>query len=107
MVLQNHVILQNETPARLHFTDHHIERRTITDSNTGLPSMRNVLVFDVDRLNGQSVGAIFSTMAEKLALQFQPYLSDKSYSRYEVIITQNGEGFQRKWTVQFIPTASR
>ena len=104
MVLQNHVILQNGVPARMHFTDHHIERRTITDPNTGQPSIRNVLVFDVDRLNGASVGAIFSTMAEKLALQFEPYLSDKSYTKYEVIITQNGEGFLRKWSVQFIPS---
>jgi hypothetical protein len=91
----------------MHFTDHHIERRTITDPNTGLPSIRNVLVFDVDRLNGASVGALFSTMAEKLAMQFEPYLADKSYSKYEVIITQSGEGFLRKWMVQFIPSVPR
>lgn len=107
MVLQNHVILQNGIPARMHFTDHHIEKRTITDPNTGLPSIRNVLVFDVDRLNGSSVGALFSTMAEKLALQFQPYLGDKSYKSYEIIITQNGEGFTRKWMVQFVPFTTR
>ena len=107
MVLQNHVILQNGVPARLHFTDHHIERRTITDPNTGLPSMRNVLAFDVDRLNGVAVGAIFSTMAEKLAGQFEPYLGDKSYMSYEIIITQSGDGFTRKWMVQFIPMTTR
>jgi hypothetical protein len=107
MVLQNHVILQNDIPARLHLTDHHIERRTITDPVTGGPSIRNVLVFDVDRLNGAAVGALFSTMAEKLAGHFEPYLKDKSYRNYEVVITQSGEGFQRRWSVQFIPFITR
>jgi len=104
MVLQNHVILVNDVPARLHFTDHHIESRTITEPVTLQAAIRNTLVFNVDRLNGAPVQAVFSTMAEKLAGQFQPYLGDKSYRSYEVVITQRGDGYQRRWTVQFIPT---
>ncbi len=104
MVLQNTIILENDKPARLHFTDHAIERRTINDPTTGRPAFRNVLVFDVDRLNGAPVMAKWSTLAEKLALQFQPYLADKSYRNYEVIITQRGDGFTRTWSTQFIPT---
>ncbi len=106
MVLQNHVILQNDVPARLHFTDHRIEKRTITDPTTGGPTIRNVLVMDVDRLNGASVFAIFTTMAEKLASKFAPYLADKSYVNYEIVITQRGEGYLRNWTVQFIPKST-
>jgi hypothetical protein len=107
MVLQNYVILEDGKPARLHFTDHTIEKRTVTDPNTGRPGIRNVLVFNVDRLDGRAVDARYSTMAEKLAAQFEPYLKDKAYRSYEIIITQNGEGFQRRWSVQFIPFASR
>jgi hypothetical protein len=107
MVLQNNIILQDGVPARLHITDHRIERRTITDPTTLGSVIRNTLVLNVDRLDGRAVEAVLSTMAEKLALLFEPYLKDKSYRSYEVIITQKGEGFQRRWTVQFIPFATR
>ena len=107
MVLQNIVMLEDGKPARLHFTDHTVEKRTINDPNTGRPGIRNVLVFNVDRLDGRAVDARYSTMAEKLAAQFETYLSDKSYRNYEIIITQTGEGFQRRWSVQFIPFVSR
>lgn len=105
MVLQNNLMLVNNKPSRLHFRDHRIERRTITDAVTLQPVARNALVFDVDRLDGAAVAAIFSTMAEKLAGMFEPYLTDKSYRNYEVIITQSGDGFLRRWSVQFIPLA--
>ena len=90
----------------MHFTDHWIEKRTITDPLTGGPVIRSTLVLDVDRLNGASVSAVFSTMAEKLAGKFAPYLGDKSYRSYEIIITQRGEGYMRGWTVQFIQVVS-
>jgi hypothetical protein len=107
MVLQNNIILQDGVPARLHIVDHRIERRTITDPTTLGSVIRNTLVLNVDRLDGRAVEAVLSTMAEKLAGQFEPYLKDKSYRTYEVIITQRGEGFQRRWTVQFIPFVTR
>jgi hypothetical protein len=103
MVLQNYVILQNDVPARLHFTDHRIEPRTITSPDTLQPAIKNTLVLDVDRLNGLPVHAILSTMAEKLASQFTPYLEKKLYTSYEFVITQRGDGYLRKWTVQAIP----
>lgn len=107
MVLQNIVLLVNDKPSRMHFTDHTIEARTITDPVTRKPKPVNTLVFDVDRLDGQAVGAKWSTIAEKLALKFQPYLNDKSYRNYEIIITQTGDGFRRDWAVQFIPFSTR
>lgn len=106
-VLQNTIILEDGIPARLHFTDHHIESRTITEALTGRPVPRNTLVLDVDRLDGAPVQAILTTMAEGLAGQLEPYLKDKSYRTYEIIITQRGFGFTRKWTVQFIPLVTR
>ena len=103
MVLENYVILQDRVPARLHFTDHRIERRTITDPDTGRPGLRNVLVLEVDRLDGRPVAARLSTMASKLADQFAAYLPDKSYRNYDFIITQTGEGFLRRWIITVIP----
>jgi hypothetical protein len=103
MVLENYVILQDGVPARVHFSDHTIMRKTITDPGTGLPSLRNTLVFEVDRLNGREAAAKLSIMAEKFAGQFEPYLKEKSYRDYDFVITQTGEGFRRSWSVQVIP----
>ena len=103
MVLQNHVMLQDGIPARMHFTDHQVVRRTITDRQTGRPTSREVLELSVDSLDGRPVGAVFSTMASKLADQFAPYLPTKSYVQYDFVVTQRGEDFQRSWTVQAIP----
>lgn len=103
MVLENYVILETGVPARLHFTDHVIQRRTVTDPITGGATTRNVLVFDVDLLNGREVAAKYSIMAEKHAGQFAGYLPDKTYRDYEVVITRTGEGFRTSWSVQFLP----
>ena len=66
-VLQNTIILENGIPARVHITDHHLERRTITEPTTGRPVVRNTLVLDVDTLDGRPAQAVLTTMAEKLA----------------------------------------
>jgi len=107
MVLQNYVILETGVPARVHFASHVIERRTITDPRTLQPATRNVLVFDVDRLNGKEVMAKYSVMAEKHAAQFEAYLAGELYRGYDFIITKRGEGFRTVWTVEAIPLASR
>ncbi len=102
-VLQNYVILEPGIPARLHFVDHVIQTRTITDSQTGKPSSRQVLVFDVDEVDGAPTVSKFSTMAEKLASKLGPYLPTKSYTAFNFTITQNGTGFQTSWSVLATP----
>ena len=103
MVLENYVILKTGVPARLHFTDHYIETRTVTDRTTGSPTSRRVLVFQVDSLDGRPVAAKYSTMAEKHAAQFQAYLADKSYRDYDFIITKTGEAYLTQWSVMALP----
>ena len=103
MVLQNYVILQPDVPTRLHFRDHALQRKTITDPATLQPAGRMTLVFDVDRLDGREVESKLSIMAEKFASLFQPYLADKSYVNYDFIVTVTGEGFRRQFTVQPVP----
>jgi hypothetical protein len=103
MVLENYVILQTGIPSRVHFFDHVIVARTVTDPGTGAPATRRVLVFEVDKLDGRDVAAKYSIMAEKHAGQFAPYLADKSYRGYDFVITKNGEGFLTSWSVKVIP----
>ena len=105
MVLQNNVILVNGQPARMHFSADRLEKRTITDPQTGHPTIRNILVLDVDELGGQKVQSTFSTMAEKLASLIGPYLAGKKYLAYDFVITQSGEGYLRGWSVQVLPRA--
>jgi len=75
----------------------------ITDPVTGEGASRNTLVFMVDRLDAHEVKAQYSIIAEKHALQFEPYLTDKSYRDYDFIITKIGEGFRTSWSLQVIP----
>ncbi len=103
MVLENYVILESGIPARVHFTDHTIQKRTITDPQTGQPATRQVLVLEVDKFNGREVAAKYSTMSQKHADQFSAYLADKSYRDYDFVITKTGEGFRTVYSVQVIP----
>lgn len=99
MPLGNWVMLESDVPERMHFTDHLVEARDTTDPTTGRPTTRNVLVFSVDRLNGASVNAKFSTMAETLYAQLEAFLPNQVYRQYEFIITKRGTGYRTKYTV--------
>ena len=103
MPLGNIVMLQTGRPEKMHFADHIIESRTITDPASGRPSVRNTLVMDVDMLNGAPVNAKFSTMAEGLYAKLEPYLVNKMYLGYYFTVTAIGEGYQRKYTVLVTP----
>lgn len=103
MVLQNYVILVPGKPSRMHFTDHEVVVKTITDPVSGRPKPINALVFTVDTLEGRPVVAYYSTVSQKHAQDFAPYLPDKKYTHYDFIILMMGEGFRREYQVQVIP----
>ncbi len=103
MPLGNIVILEPGKPERMHFRDHLKGPRDITDNRTGQPTIRNVLEFDVDELNGQKVEAKYSTMAEKHFSQLEPYLFNKAYLQYDFIVTKTGSGFRTTYSTQVIP----
>ena len=100
MVLQNYVILTPGVPARLHFTEHHLQVVTVTDPVTGRPTPKNRLVFQVDELNNQPVVSQYSTLSQKHAADFAPFLVGEKYKDYDFIITVTGTGFQTEYRVQ-------
>jgi len=100
MVLQNYVILQEGVPARMHFVDHEITSREITDPLTNKPKTVKALVLTVDELNGTPIHGFYSTISEKHAVQFSPYLEGKTYREKVITITQMGKGFSRDWLVK-------
>lgn len=100
MVLQNHVILQPDTPARMHFVNYRIESRDITDPLTKQTKTLKALVFNVDELNGKPVQAVYSTISETHALQFKPYLDDKTFAQYDFTVVVTGSGFARQYSLK-------
>jgi len=103
MPLQNYVILEPGKPERVHFSDHHLERREISDPKTGRPTFRNVCVFDVDEVNGLKTPSQLSVISEKLFASLEPYLPGKEYLNYDFTITKVGAGFTTSFSVQVTP----
>ena len=103
MVLRNYVTLEEGKAAVMHFRDHYLEDRNIVDPSTRREKGARALVFEVDRLGGESVSAQFSTLSEKLAQTLEPYLEEKTYINYTFIITRRGRGYATEYEVQVTP----
>lgn len=100
MVLRNYVELEPGIPARMHFADHAFTEKEIRDPATGLPKVVRTLVFQVDRLDREPTGALYSVTSEKLAVQLQPYLEGKRYRDVDFVITRSGSGFLTEYQVR-------
>jgi hypothetical protein len=103
MVLQSYVEIKPGVPARMHFVDHWVETITATDPVAGRPLPKRRLRFAVDELNGQATTTYWSTMSQKLAAVFEPFLVDKKYRDYDFIVTLQGSGWQTEYQVQPVP----
>lgn len=101
-MLMNYIKLVAGIPTRMHFSDDYYIARTIADGETGKGKPVQTLVFWVDELEGEDCARTFSILSQKLGAHFEPFLRDKRYSRYDVIITQIGEGFLKDWNIQWV-----
>ena len=99
-LLMNYIQLAPGVPTRMHFTDDYYVEREIADRETGKPKRIRSLVLWVDELNGEDVARTFSILSQKLAAHLEAFLKDKEYLRYDFIITEIGQGFQKDWNVQ-------
>ncbi|KKM87668.1 hypothetical protein LCGC14_1266460, partial [marine sediment metagenome] len=79
MVLQNFLVLPDGEPTVIHMVDHEIQPRGILDSLTKKPKTINVLVFEVDEVNGVAMSTTWSITAERLASNFKAFLDGKTY----------------------------
>ena len=100
MVLENYVKLAEGVPCRLHFTDHAIIKKTITDPLTHRAKEVSALEFVVDRRDGKVVSMSYSTVSEKHAEDFARYLADKSYRLFDFVITVYGRGYLSVYSVE-------
>jgi len=93
MSLENWVKLPPGKVVCLHFKEHRVTSREITDPFWKTPRKVTSLLFLVDREDGVPVDKTLSIVSEKLAMEFQPYLEDGSYRDYTWCLVKDAEGF--------------
>ena len=100
MVLRNFVVLEDDTPAILHFNTVARETRTFAHPLTGQDKTITVLVLGVDELNGVKVRSELSVSSEKLAQTLEPFITSGRYRKLDFVITRSGSGFATEYQVQ-------
>jgi len=90
--IENWVKLEPGVPKRLHFTDHAVTTRRLTDPVLGIPKDVRSLIFLVDRVDGRPVSMMFSVVSERLAGELSAYLPDKRYRNYEFTLIKDAPG---------------
>ena len=105
MVLENFVKLTEGVPTRLHFSDHALIKKTITDPVSGRAKEVNALEFVVDRQDGKVVSKSYSIVSEKHAIDFQRYLADKSYRQFDFVVTIFGKGYLATYSIEPKPSS--
>jgi hypothetical protein len=101
--ISNFVELKPGVKVRLHFSDHRIERRLITDPVRKVQVERESLIFYVDRIDGQPTSKMYSILSQKHAAEFAGYLEGKRYTRYEFVVVKDAAGFVPPRIDQVIP----
>ena len=105
MVLQNFLVLPDGEPTIIHMVDHEIQARGIVDPLTRRAKTINVLVFEVDEVNGVAVSTTWSITAERLASNFKAFLDGKTYVDRLWTVTPRGTSFMREFEVTSTPIA--
>ena len=98
-ILGNYVTFVDGVPKALHATRWALVSKSLTDPLTGAAKTIQVLEFVVDREDGEIVSKTWSVTSEKLAQTLQPFLAGGMYLSIEFVITANGQGFTRRWSV--------
>jgi len=96
-------VLRPGVSVRLHFTDHRVVRRQITDPIRGVPVERESLMLYVDRENGVKVDKMYSILSQKHAAEFAGYLEGKRYLGYEFVIVKDAAGMVPPRISQVLP----
>lgn len=106
MVFMNYVVLQEDTPVRLHFSDHYFVDRMIWDKDLGKEKPVRSLVLVVDREGAEVVLKTLSILSERLASTMEPYLRDSHFRDFDFVITKLGQGYGTTYQVEAIPLVS-
>lgn len=101
--ISNFVRLTPGVQVRLHFTDHKIARRQVTDPDTKRLVEREGLMFFVDKVDGIRVDKMYSILSERHSAEFAGYLPGKAYVGYEFIVVKDAPGYVAPRIAQVLP----
>jgi len=101
--IENFVTLKPGIPVTLHFSDHRVVSRPITDPVRGVASTRESLLFYVDEMDGTKVDKTYSILSQKHAGEFAGYLPGKKYVGYRFTIIKDAPGFVPPRIVSVVP----
>jgi len=102
-VPENWVILRLGERKTLHFYDHALVTKTITDPVTGRTKSVQSLTMYVDLENDKKVDKMFSVISIKLAQAISAYIPDRRYRDYLFVIEKPIEKFAPPYLVEVIP----
>jgi len=102
--ISNYVTLAPGVRVRLHFKDHRILPRVITDPVRNVQVERESLMMYVDKMDGVPVDKIYSILSQKHAAEFAGYLPGKRYQSYEFVIVKDAAGTVPPRIESVIPT---
>jgi len=90
--IENFIVLAPGVERSLHFRDHALVPRVITDPV--LKERRTVesLLFYVDEENGRAVDKTYSIVSQKHAAEFSGYLEGKRYRGYVFVVIKDAPG---------------
>ena len=91
--IMNFVVLKPGVPVTLHFSDHRVVSRPITDPVRGVAVERESLMFYVDEMEGRHADLVYSILSQKHAAEFAGYLPDKKYVGYRFTVLKETPGF--------------
>lgn len=92
MAVENWVVLEPGVPVRLHFKDHRVVDRQITDPTFKTARTVKGLMFLVDQVDGRPVDLTFSVLSQKLYSDFMGDLPGKAYTRYVYTVVKDAPG---------------
>ena len=92
-VIENFVVLKPGIPVTMHFSDHRVVSRAITDPVRLVPVTRETLLFYVDEIGGTKVDKMYSILSQKHAAEFAGYLPGKKYVGYRFTVVKDAPGF--------------
>jgi len=101
--ISNFVVLRPGVPVTLHFSDHRVVSRPITDPVRGVTVTRESLMFYVDEMDGRAVDMVYSILSQKHAAEFAGYLPEKRYIRYRFTVLKEAAGFVPPKIVRVTP----
>lgn len=100
---ENWVIFKPGQRKTLHFYDHAMVERVITDPVTKTPKRVKTLVLYVDEEDGVKVEKMLSLLSYSLAQKIAAYIPGKAYTRYKFTIEKPLDKFAKPELVEVTP----